>query len=189
MVEGGPIDVLTGDYLAELTMAILHKSRERRPGTGWATTFLRQLEEVLGACLDRGIRVVSNAGGLNPEGLAHEIEALCQRLGLSATIAWVTGDDLLDRLPGWLAQGEELRHCDTGQALSALDVVPLTANAYLGGFGIAEALRRGADVVVCPRVTDASLVVGPGIWAFDWGPGDWDALAGAVVAGHVIECG
>ncbi|MDQ6523955.1 acyclic terpene utilization AtuA family protein [Nocardioides sp. LHD-245] len=189
MVEGGPIDVLTGDYLAELTMLILWKSRQRNPDAGYATTFLTQVEEVLGTCLDRGIRIVSNAGGLNPGGLAREIELLAARLGLQPRIAHVEGDDLLDRLPSLQAAGHPLAHLGTGRTLHEAGVAPVTANAYLGGWGIAEALRGGADIVVCPRVTDASLVVGPAAWAFDWRLDDWDALAGAVVAGHVIECG
>jgi hypothetical protein len=189
MVEGGPIDVLTGDYLAELTMAILHKSRVRQPGTGYATTFLRQLEEVLGACVERGIRIVSNAGGLNPEGLAEEVDRLAARLGVRARVAYVRGDDLLDRIPELTGAGCALRHMDTGAPFSAIGGKPITANAYLGGFGIAEALGRGADVVVTGRVTDASVVVGPAAWHHGWARNDWDALAGAVVAGHVIECG
>jgi hypothetical protein len=188
MVEGGPIDVLTGDYLAELTMAILHKGRARGSG-GWAVTFLRQMEEVLGACLDRGIKVVTNAGGLNPAGLAEELSKLAERLGLRARIAHIEGDDLLARIPELQASGCELRNLDTGAPLSAIGGKPITANAYLGGWGIAEALARGADVVVCPRVTDASLVVGPAAWHFGWARDDWDRLAGAVVAGHIVECG
>jgi hypothetical protein len=189
MVEGGPIDVLTGDYLAELTMAILHKARQRDPAGGFARTFLRQMEEVLGACVERGIRVVTNAGGLDPAGLADELERLAARLGLRVRIAYLRGDDLLERIPELQAAGCELRHMDTGAPLAELPHKPITANAYLGGWGIAQALERGADVVVCPRVTDASLVVGPAAWRFGWGRDDWDRLAGAVVAGHVIECG
>jgi hypothetical protein len=189
MVEGGPIDVLCGDYLAELTMAILHKSRERAPETGYAVTFLRQMEEVLGPCLERGIKIVSNAGGLNPAGLARELSRLCERLGLRARIAHIEGDDLLSGLGALQARGCELRHLDSGRPLAELGEKPVTANAYLGGFGIAEALRQGADLVVCPRVTDASVVLGPAAWRFGWAQQDWDRLAGAVVAGHVIECG
>ena len=189
MLEGGAIDVLTGDYLAELTMAILHKGRQRNPQAGYATTFLRQMEEVLGRCIERGIRVVSNAGGLNPAGLAEELERLAERLGIRARIAYVTGDDLLPAIPSLQAEGSELRHLDTGRPLAELEEKPVTANAYLGGFGIAKALELGADVVVTPRVTDASLVVGPAAWRFGWRRDDWDALAGAVVAGHIVECG
>ncbi|MCU1604181.1 MAG: exopolyphosphatase [Modestobacter sp.] len=189
MVEGGPIDVLTGDYLAELTMLILWKARQKDPGTGFARTFLSQLEDVLGTCLDRGIKVVSNAGGLNPAGLATQIGQLAERLGLAPQVAYVHGDDLLPRLPELLADGVDLAHLDTGQRLADAGVDPVSANAYLGGWGIAEALGAGADVVVTGRVTDASLVVGPAAWWHGWERTDCDALAGAVAAGHVIECG
>jgi hypothetical protein len=189
MVEGGPIDVLTGDYLAELTMLILWKARQKDPTAGYARTFLKQLEDVLGSCLDRGIKIVTNAGGLNPLGLADEVGKLAASLGLTPKVAAITGDDLLDRLPELQAAGVDLAHLDTGRTLAEADVRPISANAYLGGWGIAAALDAGADVVVCPRVTDASLVVGPAAWWHGWGREDWDALAGAVAAGHVIECG
>ena len=186
MVNGGPIDVLTGDYLAELTMAILLRQRMRDPAAGYAVTFLSQMEDVLGTCLDRGIRVVANAGGLNPGGLADALDALADRLGLNVTVASVGGDDLMPRL-GEL--GDDLVHLDTGASLSDSGVDLVTANAYLGGWGIAAALDAGADVVVTGRVSDASLVAGPAAWHFGWRHDDWDRLAGAVVAGHVIECG
>ncbi|MGY1604836.1 acyclic terpene utilization AtuA family protein [Geodermatophilus sp. SYSU D00815] len=189
MVEGGPIDVLTGDYLAELTMLILWKARRKDPGAGYARTFLAQLEEVLGTCADRGVKVVTNAGGLNPLGLAERVRELAARLGVPVRVAAVTGDDLLDRLPDLQAGGVDLAHLDTGAEPADSGLRPLTANAYLGGWGIAEALAADADVVVCPRVTDASLVVGPAAWWHGWGRSDWDALAGAVAAGHVVECG
>ena len=189
MVEGGPIDVLTGDYLAELTMMILWKARQKDPGAGYARTFLVQLEQVLGSCLDRGIKIVTNAGGLNPGGLADEVGKLAAGLGLQPKVAYISGDDLLGNLPDLLASGIDLANMDTGQPLADAGVQPVTANAYLGGWGIAEALAAGADVVVCPRVTDASLVLGPAAWWHGWGRTDWDQLAGAVVAGHVIECG
>ncbi|WP_371784775.1 acyclic terpene utilization AtuA family protein [Streptosporangium subroseum] len=179
MVEGGPIDVLTGDWLAELTMLILAGNRSKgRPG--YAPTFLTQLEHVLGTCLDRGIKVVSNAGGLDPAGCAAAVSELAGRLGLSVKVAHVTGDDLTGHELG------DAPNLDTGEKLPS---TPLTANAYLGGRPIADALSAGADVVVTGRVTDAALVTGPGIWRYGWRPGDHDALAGSVVAGHVIECG
>ncbi|UOY00778.1 acyclic terpene utilization AtuA family protein [Blastococcus sp. PRF04-17] len=171
MLEGGPLDVLTGDYLAELTLLILGRDRMKDPSRGYARTFLAQMEECLGLAVDRGVRTVVNAGGLNPAGLATALREQADRLGISAAVASVEGDDLLPR-------AEEL---GLGR--------PLTANAYLGAFGIAECLRAGADVVVTGRVTDASLVVGPGIARFGWTRADLDALAGAVVAGHVLECG
>ncbi len=189
LVEGGPLDVLTGDYLAELTMLILWRARQKAPETGYARSFLRQMREVLRPCLDRGVRVVVNAGGLNPAGLADALRELAHELGLDVRVAHVEGDDLLPRLEELTAAGHGLDHLDTGAPLSSLGVPPLTANAYLGGFGIAEALQQGAEVVVTGRVTDASLVVGPAIHRFGWQRLDFDALAGAVVAGHVIECG
>ncbi|MDX6316397.1 MAG: hypothetical protein QOF44_5861 [Streptomyces sp.] len=189
MVEGGPIDVLTGDYLAELTMLILWKARQRDPEGGYAVSFLAQMRDVLGTCLDRGIKVVVNAGGLNPAGLAKKLGELASAVGLRPRIAHVEGDDLLLRLPQLQDQGHDFAHLSTGRPLAKAGVDPVTANAYLGGWGIAEALRAGADVVICGRVTDASLVVGPAAWAFDWAPDDWDRLAGAVTAGHIIECG
>jgi hypothetical protein len=189
MVEGGPIDVLTGDYLAELTMLILWKARQKDPSAGYARSVLGQLEQVLGTCLDRGIRIVNNAGGLNPAGLAEQLRELGERLGLHPKIAHVTGDDLLPDLDALRADGHELTHLDTGLPLAKAPGEPVTANAYLGGWGIAAALQAGADIVICPRVTDASLVVGPAAWWHGWARDDFDALAGAVAAGHIIECG
>ncbi|MGN5634761.1 acyclic terpene utilization AtuA family protein, partial [Streptomyces sp. AC154] len=165
MLTGGPLSILTGDYLAELTMLILGRSRLKDPSRGYATTFLRQLEEGLGLAHERGVRIVANAGGLNPAGLADAIRELAEKVGVPVRVAHVEGDSL---------------------------PVPdgyLTANAYLGGAGIAACLRAGADVVVTGRVTDAALVTGPAAAHFGWGPEDHDALAGAVVAGHVLECG
>jgi hypothetical protein len=185
----GPIDVLTGDYLAELTMLILWKARRKDPSLGYATTFLRQMEDVLGTCLERGVKVVSNAGGLNPEGLARKITELAARLGLNARVAYITGDDLAPAIGELQAAGHEFTNLDTGLPLTKADLPVVTANAYLGGWGIAAALQAGADVVICPRVTDASLVTGPAAWWHGWRRDDWDALAGAVAAGHVIECG
>jgi hypothetical protein len=171
MLTGGELDVLTGDYLAELTMLILGRDRMKDPRLGYAKSFLRQLEENLGLALDRGVRIVTNAGGLNPAGLADAVTELAGRLGLAVRVAHVEGDDLITR-------ADELGF---GGAL--------TANAYLGAWGIAHCLTAGADIVVTGRVTDASLVVGPAAAHHNWSREDYDALAGAVVAGHVIECG
>ena len=183
MVDGGDIDVLTGDWLAELTMLILHKQRARNSEVGYASTFLTQVEQVLGSCVERGIRIVSNAGGLNPAGCADRVRQIADRLGLQVAVAHIDGDDLMPQVDRLRPQ---LANLDTGEPLTA---APVTANAYLGGWGIAAALDAGADVVVCPRVTDASLAVGPAAWWWQWKRDEWDALAGAVVAGHIIECG
>ncbi|WP_428957635.1 acyclic terpene utilization AtuA family protein [Streptomyces sp. cg35] len=171
MLSDGPLDVLTGDYLAELTMLILGRDRLKDPGRGYARTFLRQLEECLGLAVERGTRIVANAGGLNPAGLASAVRELSAKLGIPVRVAHVEGDDLLGtgRFPG-----------------------ALTANAYLGGAGITACLEAGADIVVTGRVTDAALVSGPAAWHFGWGyegRAAYDRLAGAVVAGHVLECG
>jgi hypothetical protein len=164
MLTGGELDVLTGDYLAELTMLILGRDRARDPALGYARTFLRQMESCLGLALDRGVKIVVNAGGLNPAGLADALRDLGATLDRPVAVGYVTGDAV--ERPG-----------------------AVSANAYLGAFGIAECLRAGADVVVTGRVTDASLVVGPAIARYGWGRDDLDALAGATVAGHVLECG
>ena len=188
MVEGGPIDVLTGDWLAELTMLLLGKAvLAGRPG--YARTFLTQVEQVLPACLERGIKIVANAGGLDPAGCAAAVAEVARRAGLSPVVAHVEGDDLLARLPDLSLAGHRFANADTGETLAEAGVTPLTAHAYLGGLPIASALSAGADVVVTGRVTDAALVVGPGMWRFGWTGDDLDALAGAVVAGHVLECG
>jgi hypothetical protein len=184
VVTGGPVDVVTGDYLAELTLLILFRSRAKDPSRGYASSFLRQLEQVLGEVADRGISVVVNAGGLAPAACADAVRALAERLGVAVPVAHVEGDDLLPRISGLHARLDNL---DTGAPLG--ERTPLTANAYLGAWGIASALDAGAQIVVTGRVTDASLVVGPAASRFGWARDDWDRLAGAVVAGHILECG
>lgn len=188
MVEGGPVDVLTGDWLAELTMLILARTRATRPGGGYARSFVAQMEQVMGTCIDRGIKVVSNAGGLDPAGCAEAVAEVAAKLGLSPTIAFVDGDDLLPRLDDLVAAGVSLDHFDTGEPIGDTSRF-ISANAYLGAWGIVEALTLGADIVVTGRVTDAAVACGPAAWHHGWERDDWDALAGAVVAGHVIECG
>ncbi len=189
MVEGGPIDVLTGDYLAELTMSILFSQKMKKPETGYVGTFLKQIREVVGPCLERDIKIVSNAGGLNPKGMAEAVEEIVSELELEAKVAYIDGDDLLPRLGELADAGESLTNLDTGTALRNAGNPPATANAYLGAWGIKEALDRGADIVICPRVTDAAVVIGPAAWKFGWQRNDYDALAGALAAGHIIECG
>ncbi|BDT89620.1 acyclic terpene utilization AtuA family protein [Nocardia cyriacigeorgica] len=170
MLEGGPLDVLTGDYLAELTMLILGRDRMKDPSLGYAKTFVKQIEECLGLALERNVQIVTNAGGLNPAGLAEKLRKVAAELGLDAKVAHVEGDDLAGRAAE-LGLGS-----------------PLTANAYLGAWGIVECLNSGADIVVTGRVTDASVIVGPAAAHFGWERTDYHRLAGAVVAGHVIEC-
>ncbi|MFD6894910.1 acyclic terpene utilization AtuA family protein [Rhodococcus sp. NPDC060086] len=174
MLEGGELDYLTGDYLAELTMLILGRDRMKDPTAGYAKTFLRQAEDCMGLALDNGVRIVANAGGLNPAGLADALRNLAGALGLAPRIAHVEGDDLIARV-------DELG--------LTTDPPPLTANAYLGAWGIVDCLNAGADIVVTGRVTDASAIVGPAAAHFSWARNEFDALAGAVAAGHVIECG
>jgi hypothetical protein len=186
MVEGGPIDVLTGDWLAELTMLILSRIRAKNPGRGFASTFVTQMEQVMGTCLDRGIKVVSNAGGLDPGGCADALQEIADRLGLNPTIAYVDGDNLLDRAVD-LASSGDLVAFDPSNGLGDVSRY-VSANAYLGCWGIVDALSEGADIVVTGRVTDAAVVCGPAAHHHGWSRTDWDALAGAVVAGHVIEC-
>ena len=181
MLTGGDLDYLTGDYLAELTMLILARDRAKSSDRGYAKTFLVQLEECLGTALDRGVRIVANAGGLNPGGLAQAVRALADRLGLSVRVAHVEGDDLLPR-------AEELGLGAASAATSGRGTL-LAANAYLGAWGIVDCLNSGADVVVTGRVTDASVIVGPAAAHHGWSRTDYDQLAGAIAAGHVIECG
>ena len=188
MIDGGPIDVLTGDWLAELTMGVLAKQRVRNQGFGHAKTFIAQLDDVLGDCLDQGIKIVSNAGGLDPHRSAAEVTAIAGRLGRTVRVAVVDGDDATELFGRKRAGGWDASHLDSGEVLPA-EADPIVVNAYLGGWGIAEALGAGADVVITGRVTDAAVVVGPAAWYFGWDRTDWDALAGAVAAGHVIECG
>src|SRR3954469_24960983 len=187
MLEGGDLDVPTGDYLAELTMLILFRSQAKDPARGYATTFIRQLEECLGLAWENGVRIVANAGGLNPAGCATAVRELAGRLGLRVNVAHVEGDDLMPRVAELRGpDGRGLANLDTGAGLTG---DPITANAYLGGWGIASALEAGAQVVVTGRVTDAALVIGPAAWWHKWHRDDWDRLAGALVTGHVLECG
>ncbi len=176
MLTDGALDYLTGDYLAELTMLILGRDRMKDASLGYAKTFVRQMTDCMGLAKERGVRIVTNAGGLNPAGLAEKLREIASEQGLDIVVAHVEGDDLRPR-------ADELGRVGHGGQ------PPITANAYLGAFGIAAALDAGADVVVTGRVTDASVVVGPAIHAYGWGREDYDALAGAVVAGHVVECG
>ncbi|MGE2723483.1 acyclic terpene utilization AtuA family protein [Mycolicibacterium pulveris] len=203
MLTGGDLDYLTGDYLAELTMLILARDRAKSPDRGYARTFLRQLEDCLGLALERGVRIVTNAGGLNPAGLADAVRGLAERLALTVNVAHVEGDDLVSRADELGFGAASAATSGTGAASAATSgtgaasaatsgtgaASVLAANAYLGAWGIVECLNAGADVVVTGRVTDASVIVGPAAAHHGWQRTDYDRLAGAIAAGHVIECG
>ncbi len=189
MARAGGIDVLTGDYLAEVTMLILGKARAKDSAKGYAATFLQHLDAAVEHLVANGIRLVVNAGGLNPAGLVAATRELIARRGYDLRVSHIAGDDVFPRLDALLGAGHSLPHLTSGEPLSSWPHQSLTANAYLGGLGIARALDHGADIVITGRVADASLVVGAAAWWWVWGQDDYDALAGAVAAGHVIECG
>jgi len=190
MIEGGDIDVLTGDYLAELTMAILvDQKRLRGEEYGYVGTFLKQVKDVAKECNERGIKIVSNAGGLNPKSMAEEIKKILLSQKLDMKVAYIEGDDISKDLTRFQQEGEKFFNIDSGQPLSDNNRNVVNANAYLGSWGIKAALDRGADIVICPRVTDAAVVIGPAAWKYQWKRDDYDFLAGALTAGHIIECG
>ena len=190
MVDGGPIDVLTGDYLAELTMAILYGQKiQRGEKAGYVGTFLKQLKQIASSCSEKNIKVVSNAGGLNPKSMAEEVKNILDSEGLNLKVAYIDGDDFMDKFDELKKNGEELKNLDTGVSLFKQSLPAVSANYYLGCWGIKKALDEGADIVICPRVTDAALVMGPAAWKFNWSRDDYDELAGSLAAGHIIECG
>ena len=190
MVDGGPIDVLTGDYLAELTMAILYGQKiQRGEKAGYVGTFLKQLKQIASSCSEKNIKVVSNAGGLNPKSMADEVKNILDSEGLNLKVAYIDGDDFMDKFDELKKNGEELKNLDTGASLFKQHLPAVSANYYLGCWGIKKALDEGADIVICPRVTDAALVMGPAAWKFNWSRDDYDKLAGSLAAGHIIECG
>jgi hypothetical protein len=190
-VQGGPIDYLMMDYLAEVTMSIMQKQRSRDPAAGYARDFVTAMERILPDLAAKGIRVTSNAGGVNPRGCTEAVLETARRLGLGGKIrvGLVTGDDILDRVDELLSRGHELRDMDTGRPLSDIRPLVRSANAYLGMAPVVEALRGGANIVVTGRVTDTGLTLGPLAHEFGWGPKDWDRIAAGTVAGHIIECG
>ena len=190
MVEGGPIDVLTGDYLAELTMTILYNQKMKRgENHGYVGTFIKQFKDVAKIAQDKNIKIVTNAGGLNPKSMALEIENVIEELNLNLKVAYIDGDDLIPMMDKLTDLGEKFSNLDKDLELKDYSKKPITANAYLGAWGIKEALDNGADVVICPRVTDAAVVIGPAAWKFNWSRDQYDELAGALAAGHIIECG
>ena len=190
-VEGGPIDYLMLDYLAEVTMSILQKQKERDPSLGYARDFVGAVESVLPAVLDRGVKVIANAGGVNPPACAAAVMSAAEKSGAKGRlrIGVVTGDDLLSRLDELMAQGNALANMETGEPLSSVRDRVLSANAYVGSEPIVEALKGGANIVITGRSTDTALTMAPLRYEFDWGAKSWDQLAAGIVAGHIIECG
>lgn len=188
-VRRGPLDYLTLDYLAEVTMSILQKQRARDPKTGYARDFVEMIGRVLPDLKQRRVRVIANAGGVNPKACCEAILETAQRQGIDVRVAMVAGDDILSRLDDFLARGVELKNMETGEPLSAVRDQVRSANVYFGAFPVAEALGRGAEIVVTGRVTDTGLALAPMIHEFGWGRQDWDKLAAGTIAGHTVECG
>jgi len=190
-VEGGPIDYLMMDYLAEVTMSIMQKQKSRDPNAGYARDFVPLIERILPTLVSKRIRVTSNAGGVNPRGCAEAVLAVARKLGFAGkvNVGLVSGDDILPRLDELIARGHELRDMDSGRPLSDIRDKVLSANAYLGMGPIVTALEQGADIVVTGRVTDTGLTLGPLFHEFGWRTNDWDKVAAGTVAGHIIECG
>ncbi|MEO7712305.1 MAG: acyclic terpene utilization AtuA family protein [Gemmatimonadaceae bacterium] len=190
-VEGGPVDYLMLDYLAEVTMSILQKQKERDPAMGYARDFIGAMESVLPAVVDRGVKVIANAGGVNPVSCARAVLEVARKAGATGKlkVGVVTGDDLLPRIDELIGAGHSLTHMDTGAPLSTVRDRVLSANAYIGSTPIVEALAKGANVVVTGRSTDTALTMAPLRHEFGWGASDWDKLAAGIIAGHIIECG
>jgi hypothetical protein len=190
-VEGGPVDYLMLDYLAEVTMSILQKQKERDPAMGYARDFVGAVESVLPAVVERGVRIIANAGGVNPPACAASVRAVAERHGVAdrVKIGVVTGDDLLPRIDTLLASGHELRHMETGEPLSTIRDRVIAANAYLGSRPIVEALDRGANIVITGRSTDTALTMAPLRFTYGWTDSQYDLLAAGIIAGHIIECG
>ena len=190
-VEGGQIDYLMLDYLAEVTMSIMQKQKARDRAAGYARDFVPLMKRILPACVERNIKVTANAGGVNVKACAAAVREVARELGLAGKlkIGIVTGDDMLDRIDELIGRGIELRNMDTGEPLSTVRDRIQSANAYLGAAPIVEALAQGAQVVITGRVTDTGLTLGPLIHEFGWAIDDWDKLAAGTIAGHIIECG
>ena len=190
-IEAGPIDFLMMDYLAEVTMSIMQKQRSLNPEAGYARDFIPLMERILPKVVKQGVRVITNAGGVNPEGCAEAVVEVARKAGLKGKVrvGLVSGDDILDRLDALIAGGHSLKDMDTGRPLSDVRDRVLSANAYLGMAPVVKALDRGANVVVTGRVTDTGLTLGPLVHSFGWARNDWDRIAAGTVAGHIIECG
>jgi len=190
LVREGPLDYLALDYLAEVTMSILQKQRRRNPKTGYATDFVKMLARTLPTIAERGIKVIANAGGVNPEACLAAVLELAQKQGIRGLkVGIIDGDDILLRVPELLQNGHALANMDDGRPLSAVQDRLLSANVYVGAFAVAECLRAGAQIVIGGRLTDPALVAGPMIHEFGWAKDDWNRLAAGTIAGHIAECG
>jgi hypothetical protein len=191
LVERGPIDYLTLDYLAEITMSIMQKQKSRDPRTGFAVDFVSAVERVLPTCVERGIRIIANAGGVNPSACGAAVGDVVRRLGLSGKvkIGIVSGDDIMSSLDDLLGRGIELKNMESGDTLSTFATAYRAPMFYFGAAPIAEALAQGAQIIITGRCTDTGLALAPMIFEFDWRPDDWDRLAAGTIAGHIIECG
>src|SRR4029450_9635639 len=190
-VEGGPIDYLMLDYLAEVTMSIMQKQKARDPNAGYAKDFVPLMRRILPACVERGIKVTANAGGVNVRGCANAVIEVARELGLGGKvrIGIVTGDDIMSRIDEMLERGLEMRNMDTGSPLASVRDRIQSANVYLGAAPMVEALDRGAQIVITGRATDTGLTLAPLMHEFGWGPDDWNKLSAGTIAGHIIECG
>ncbi|MFT5735122.1 MAG: hypothetical protein ACJA2W_004010 [Planctomycetota bacterium] len=189
LIKEGPLDYLTLDYLAEVTMSIMQKLKDRDPSKGYATDFVQLLDRILPEAVEKGVKIVANAGGVNPLACKDAVLEVIRKHGLNVKVAVVEGDDILGDLDELMASGEEFKNMDTGEALSKVRDGVTSANVYLGAFPIAEALNQGADIVITGRGTDPGLVLGPLIHEFGWTEKDLDQLAAGTVAGHILECG
>jgi hypothetical protein len=191
LVERGPINYLTLDYLAEITMSIMQKQKSRDPNAGYARDFLYVVGRVLPKCLDSGVKIVANAGGVNPQACVAGLAEVVKKLGLAGKVkvGVVAGDDIMDRLDELIERGVELKNMDTGEPLSTIRDRVTSANVYFGAAPIAETLKQGAQIVVTGRCTDTGLTLGPMIYEFGWKLDDWDKIAAGTIAGHIIECG
>jgi len=191
LVEGGPLDYLVMDYLAEITMSIMQKQKSRDPNLGYAKDFLPLVERILPRCVEKDIRIIANAGGVNPRSCAEAVRSIAGRLGLSAQVrvGIVAGDDISGRLDDFLSRGVLLENMETGEPLSSIRKHVQSANVYFGAWPIAQALKKGANVIVTGRCTDTGLSLAPMVYEFDWREDDWDRLAAGTIAGHTVECG
>lgn len=190
LVEEGPVDYLTFDYLAEITMSIMQKQRMRSPDRGYAMDFPPMVKSIIKTCKEKGIKIIANAGGVNPRACMEATKKVIEELGVTGVkIAIVEGDDIMDRLDDFIASGNNLTNMDDGADISTIRDRITSANVYIGAGAIVDALKEGADIVITGRASDPSLVVAPLVFEYGWSLDDWDKIAAATVMGHIMECG